>query len=65
MDRDSGGDQSKAFKRSRNDVFFAMKSEPAVCEGFFGNFKTEFPNPSDWRAFTVAQPIDAMDAYFP
>ena len=41
----------------------ASSQDNAACEGFFGRLKTEFFYPRDWRAFTVAQFIDEVDAY--
>ena len=41
----------------------ASSQDNAACEGFFGRLKTEFFYPCDWRAFTLAQFIDAVDAY--
>ena len=41
----------------------ASSQDNAACEGFFGRLKTEFFYPRDWRAFSVAQFIDAVDAY--
>jgi transposase InsO family protein len=41
----------------------ASSQDNAACEGFFGRLKTEFFYPRDWRAFTLAQFIDAVDAY--
>lgn len=41
----------------------ASSQDNAACEGFFGRLKTEFSYPCDWRAFTLAQFIDAVDAY--
>lgn len=41
----------------------ASSQDNAACEGFFGHLKTEFFYPRDWRAFTVVQFIDAVDAY--
>lgn len=41
----------------------ASSQDNAACEGFFGRLKTEFFYPRDWRAFTVTQFIDAVDAY--
>ena len=42
----------------------ASSQDNAACEGLFGRLKTEFFFPRDWRAFTVAQSIDEVDAYF-
>ena len=41
----------------------ASSQDNAACEGFFGRLKTEFFYPRDWRAFTVAQFVDEVDAY--
>lgn len=41
----------------------ASSQDNAACEGFFGRLKTEFFYPRDWRAVTLAQFIDAVDAY--
>lgn len=41
----------------------ASSQDNAACEGFFGRLKNEFFYPRDWRAFTVAQFIDEVDAY--
>ena len=41
----------------------ASSQDNAACEGFFGRLKNEFFYPRDWRAFTLAQFIDAVDAY--
>jgi putative transposase len=41
----------------------ASSQDNAACEGFFGRLKTEFIYLHDWRAFTLAQFIDAVDAY--
>ena len=41
----------------------ASSQDNAACEGFFGRLKAEFFYPRDWRAFTLAQFIDAVDAY--
>jgi Integrase core domain len=35
----------------------------AACEGFFGWLKTELSYPRDWRATTVDQSIETLDAY--
>ena len=35
----------------------------AACEGFFGRLKTEMFYPRDWRSTTIAQFIEALDAY--
>lgn len=40
----------------------ASSQDNAACEGFFGRLKTEFFYPRDWRAFTVAQFVDEVDA---
>ena len=34
-----------------------------ACEGFFRRLETEFFYPRNWRAFTVTQFIDEVDAY--
>lgn len=41
----------------------ARSQDNAAWEGFCGRLKTEFFYPHDWRTFTVAQFIDAVDAY--
>ena len=41
----------------------ASSQDNAACEGFFGRLKTEFLYPRDWRAVTLTQFIDAVDAY--
>ena len=41
----------------------ASSQDNAACEGFFGRLKTEFFYPRDWRAVSLAQFIDAVDAY--
>jgi len=41
----------------------ASAQDNAACEGFLGGRKTEVFYPRDWRAFTLAQVIDAVDAY--
>jgi transposase InsO family protein/transposase-like protein len=41
----------------------ASSQDNAACEGFFGRIKTEFFYPRDWRTFSVAQFIEAVDAY--
>ena len=41
----------------------ASSQDNAACEGFFGRLKNEFFYPRDWRAFTLAQFIDAVDGY--
>ena len=41
----------------------ASSQDNAACEGFFGRLKNEFFYPRDWRAFTLDQFIDAVDAY--
>ena len=41
----------------------ASSQDNAACEGFFGRLKNEFFYPRDWRGFTVAQFIEAVDAY--
>jgi putative transposase len=41
----------------------ASSKDHAACEGFFGRLGTEFFYPRDWRAFTLTQFIDAVDAY--
>ena len=41
----------------------ASSQDNAACESFFGRLKNEFFYPRDWRAFTLAQFIDAVDAY--
>ncbi|WP_136686207.1 IS3 family transposase [Falsirhodobacter xinxiangensis] len=41
----------------------ASSQDNAACEGFFGRLKTEFFYPRDWRAYTVTQFIDEVDAY--
>ena len=35
----------------------------AACEGFFGRLKTELFYPRDWRAATIEQFIEVVDAY--
>ena len=35
----------------------------ATCEGFFGRLKTEMFYAHDWRATTVDQFIEILDAY--
>jgi transposase InsO family protein len=35
----------------------------AACEGFFWRLKTELFHPRDWRATTVDQFIEVVDAY--
>jgi len=40
-----------------------VSAQPDSCEGFFGRLKNEFFYPRDWREVTVAQFIDAVDAY--
>lgn len=41
----------------------ASSQDNAAYEGFFGRLKTEFFYRRNWRAVTVAQFIDAVDAY--
>jgi transposase InsO family protein/transposase-like protein len=41
----------------------ACSPDNAACEGFFGRLKTEMFYPRDWRSTTVAQFIEALDAY--
>ncbi|GEM_PF-2779326 len=41
----------------------ASSQDKAACEGFFGRLKKEFFYPLDWRAFTLVQFIDEVDAY--
>lgn len=41
----------------------ACSPDNAACEGFFGRLKTEMFYSRDWRSTTVAQFIEALDAY--
>jgi len=41
----------------------ACSPDNAACEGFFGRLKTEMFYPRDWRSTTIAQFIEALDAY--
>ncbi len=41
----------------------ACSPDNAACEGFFGRVKTEMFYPRDWRSTTIAQFIEALDAY--
>ncbi|MET3109609.1 transposase InsO family protein [Oxalobacteraceae bacterium GrIS 1.18] len=41
----------------------ACSPDNAACEGFFGRLKTEMFYPRDWRSATIAQFIEALDAY--
>lgn len=40
----------------------ASSQDNAACEGFFAHLKTECFYPHDWRAFALAQFIDAVNA---
>ncbi|MEZ5553827.1 IS3 family transposase [Haliea sp.] len=41
----------------------ACSPDNAACEGFFGRLKTEMFYRRDWRSTTIAQFIEALDAY--
>ena len=41
----------------------ACSPDNAACEGFFGRLKTEMFYPRDWHSTTIAQFIEALDAY--
>ncbi|KKN80851.1 hypothetical protein LCGC14_0325150 [marine sediment metagenome] len=58
-----GLERIEAAKRVRSMSRKVRSQGNAACEGFFGRLKTEFFYPRDWRAFTVAQFIDEVDAY--
>ncbi len=41
----------------------ACSPDNAACEGFFGRLKTEMFYPGNWRSTTIAEFVEALDAY--
>lgn len=41
----------------------ACSPDNAACEGFFGRLKTEMFYPGDWRTTTIANFVEALNAY--